>query len=37
MGQKQLITVARCLLSQRRIVLIDEATASIDKMTEELI
>ncbi|CAD8122067.1 unnamed protein product [Paramecium sonneborni] len=36
-GEKQLITLSRCLLNKRNIVLVDEATANIDSQTEEMI
>lgn len=36
-GQKQLISMARAILSQPDIMIMDEATSSIDTMTEQLI
>ena len=37
LGERQIVTVGRTLLSKKKIVLIDEATANIDKPTEDLI
>lgn len=36
-GQRQLITIARAILSNRRILILDEATSSVDTRTEGLI
>ncbi|SFC86758.1 ABC transporter ATP-binding protein [Butyrivibrio sp. YAB3001] len=36
-GQKQLITIARAILSDRKIMILDEATSSVDTRTELLI
>jgi ATP-binding cassette subfamily B multidrug efflux pump len=36
-GQKQLITIARAVLSDPRILILDEATSSVDTRTEVLI
>lgn len=36
-GQKQLLTIARAILSNPRILILDEATSSVDTRTEELI
>lgn len=36
-GQKQLLTIARAILKQPKILILDEATSSVDTRTEELI
>ncbi len=36
-GQKQLLTIARCVISQPSIMILDEATSSVDTRTEVLI
>ncbi|MGI6737218.1 MAG: ABC transporter ATP-binding protein [Anaerovoracaceae bacterium] len=36
-GQKQLLTIARAILADRRLLILDEATSSVDTRTEELI
>jgi ATP-binding cassette subfamily B multidrug efflux pump len=36
-GQKQLLTIARAILADPRILILDEATSSVDTRTEELI
>jgi ATP-binding cassette subfamily B protein len=36
-GQKQLLTIARAILSNPRILILDEATSSVDTRTEQLI
>ncbi len=36
-GQKQLLTIARAILSNPRILILDEATSSVDTRTEVLI
>lgn len=36
-GQKQLITIARAILSEPRILILDEATSSVDTRTEKLL
>ena len=36
-GQKQLLTIARAILADNRILILDEATSSIDTRTEKLV
>ena len=36
-GQKQLLTIARAILANPRILILDEATSSVDTRTEQLI
>ncbi len=36
-GQKQLLTIARAILANRRILILDEATSNVDTMTESRI
>lgn len=36
-GQKQLLTIARAILADKKILILDEATSSVDTRTEELI
>ena len=33
-GQRQLLTIARAILADRRMLILDEATSSVDTMTE---
>lgn len=36
-GQRQLLTIARAILADRRMLILDEATSSVDTRTEERI
>lgn len=36
-GQRQLLTIARAMLADRKVLILDEATSSVDTMTEERI
>lgn len=36
-GQKQLLTIARAILADKKLLILDEATSSVDTRTEELI
>lgn len=36
-GQKQLLTIARAMVADRRILILDEATSSVDTRTEQMI
>lgn len=36
-GQKQLLTIARAILADSRVMILDEATSSVDTRTEALI
>ena len=36
-GQKQLLTIARAILADSKVMILDEATSSVDTRTEALI
>lgn len=36
-GQKQLLTIARCVLADTKLLILDEATSSVDTRTEQLL
>jgi len=36
-GEKQLLCIARAILNKNKVILVDEATSSIDNVTEETI